>query len=169
LLRAVLRRSDGDFTTLAEELEIVEAYLAIESARFEERLRVTIDVPDDLRHLRIPPLLLQPVAENAIKHGITARKAGGSVIISARLERGDGETGVLHLSVVDTGVGTSPEQLRRRRVAGIGLSNIERRLERYYGSSASLDVRSAVDIGTTVDIRVPVTAALGAELETARA
>jgi signal transduction histidine kinase len=168
LLRAVLRRSDGEFTTLGEELEIVEAYVAIETVRFEERLRVTIDVPDDLRAQRIPPLVLQPLVENAIKHGITPRKSGGALIVSARSLTNGGQ-GTLHLSVVDTGVGTPPEQLRRRRLSGIGLSNIERRLERYYGGNATLEVRSAVDLGTTVDIRLPLPSAATAPLAAARA
>ena len=168
LLRAVLRRSDGEFTTLGDELEIVESYLAIESARYEERLRVTIDVPKELRALRIPPLLLQPLVENAIKHGISRRKAGGALIVSARLEpEADTDMGRLHLTVVDTGIGTATEQLRRRRATGIGLSNIERRLERYYGPRARLDIRSAVDVGTTVDIHLPVPVTASAGLQPA--
>src|SRR5207302_1998684 len=70
LLRAVLRRTNGQFVALREELEIVESYLAIERERFQERLEVTIDVPAEVRHARIPPLLLQPLVENAVKHGI---------------------------------------------------------------------------------------------------
>jgi sensor histidine kinase YesM len=115
---------------------------------------------------RIPPLVLQPLVENSIKHGIAPRKAGGAVIVAARLEHdGPGaDGGVLHLSVVDTGIGCSAEQLRRRRVAGIGLSNIERRLERYYGKHASLEIRSAEDVGTTVEIRLPTRSGTGAQL-----
>jgi two-component system LytT family sensor kinase len=157
LLRAVLRRSDGEFTTLGEELEIVESYLAIETARFEERLRVTIDVPEELKGYRIPPLLLQPLVENAIKHGITPRKAGGAVIVMARADVSAADSGgVLHLSVVDTGIGASPAQLRRRRQKGVGLSNVEQRLVRYYSGQATLDVRTAADVGTTVEIRIPL-------------
>ena len=74
LLRGVLR-SEGEFTTLGRELELIESYLEIERARFEERLRVTIDVPGALRDLRVPPLLLQPLVENAVKHGIAPAAA----------------------------------------------------------------------------------------------
>ena len=89
LLRAVLR-SEGEFTTLGRELEVVEAYLDIERARFEDRLRVTIDVPTALAALRVPPLLLQPIVENAVKHGISTQRLGGDVTISARVDRSAG-------------------------------------------------------------------------------
>ena len=78
LLRGVLR-SEGEFTTLGRELDIVESYLDIERARFEQRLRVAIDVPATLRHIRVPPLALQPLVENAVKHGIAHKENGGDV------------------------------------------------------------------------------------------
>jgi two-component system, LytTR family, sensor kinase len=166
VLRAVLKRSDGEFTTLGDEMDIVSAYLAIEHARFEDLLRVTTDVAPELGALRIPPLLLQPVVENAVKHGIASLVRGGRIIISARVEEVAGPHGAngavannhshqLCLTVTDTGLGTAPAELARRRRAGIGLANIERRLERYFGDAASLDIRSAVGVGTTVDIRLP--------------
>ena len=75
LLRGVLRRTTTEFGTLGDELDLIEAYLEIEQARFEERLRVTIDVPAALRTLPIPPLLVQPLVENAVKHGIAQSAA----------------------------------------------------------------------------------------------
>lgn len=157
LLRAVLRRSDGAFVTLAQELEIVDAYLAIERARFEERLHVTLDVPAELASVSVPPLILQPLVENAVKHGIAPRTGGGSIVVAARREPGGtGAADVLRLTVVDTGVGATPAELVRRRGAGIGLSSVERRLERHFGAAASLDVRSAPGVGTTVELRLPV-------------
>ncbi|HEX5581868.1 MAG TPA: histidine kinase, partial [Gemmatimonadaceae bacterium] len=92
LLRAVLYRSQREFCTLGEELEVVRAYLAIEEARFEERLGVAIEVPEALRTLRVPPLLLQPLVENAVKHGISPVRAGGVVTVSATLEDPPGGT-----------------------------------------------------------------------------
>src|SRR5205085_7326801 len=74
LLRGVLRRSEGEFATLGEEIDLIESYLEIEQARFEERLRVMIDVPPALRGIRLPALLIQPLVENAIKHGISPRR-----------------------------------------------------------------------------------------------
>ncbi|MEJ7617390.1 MAG: histidine kinase [Pyrinomonadaceae bacterium] len=84
LLRRVLRAGE-EWTTLGEELKLVESYLDIERARFEERLRVRIDVPRELQELLVPSLIVQPLVENAIKHGITPLKAGGEIHIAARL------------------------------------------------------------------------------------
>jgi two-component system, LytTR family, sensor kinase len=88
LLRGVLRRSEGEFATLGQEIELIESYLDIERARFEDRLRVMIDVPPSLRQIRVPALLIQPLVENAIKHGVSPCRAGGEVVILARLTRG---------------------------------------------------------------------------------
>src|SRR5881227_2488439 len=94
LLRSVLR-SEGEFTTLGRELDLIEAYLDIEHARFEQRLRVRIDVPQALRTIRVPPLLLQPIVENAIKHGIAPLRHGGDVTVTARIHGSTRRTLVL--------------------------------------------------------------------------
>jgi two-component system LytT family sensor kinase len=155
LLRAVLR-SEGEFTTLGRELEIVESYLDIERARFEQRLRVTIDVPARLRHIRLPPLVLQPLVENAVKHGIAHKQSGGEVAIRARVDRVDDHRRQLSLTVEDTGAGTTAEALQRGRRTGVGLRNVERRLECQYGDVASLSIRTTPGEGTVVEIRMPV-------------
>jgi hypothetical protein len=164
LLRGVLR-SEGEFTTLGRELDIVAAYLEIERARFDERLRICIDVPSALRRLRLPPLVLQPIVENAIKHGVGALTAGGEVIIAARLEPGAGGQATLELQVTDTGPGATPQDFARKREAGVGLRNVERRLACQYGDQSALDVATAVGRGTTVTIRMP--AEVSSVLETA--
>ncbi len=156
LLRAVLKRSDGGFVTLGEEIEIVRTYLAIEGARFEERLIVTIDLPASLAGLPVPPLVLQPLAENAVKHGIAPVQAGGRVRVQAAIE---GET--LVLSVADSGTAVPAAELERRRGAGIGISNLERRLERYYGDAARLTMRSSAERGTEVCVRIELSAMRG--------
>ncbi len=153
LLRAVLKRSDGGFVTLGEELEIVRAYLAIEGARFEERLTVSIEAPEVLLKLPVPPLVLQPLAENAVKHGIAPIRAGGRVTVSAAI---DGET--LVLRVADSGTVVAAAELDRRRGSGIGISNLEKRLERYYGDAASLTLHSAIEGGTEVVVRIALRA-----------
>src|SRR4029434_7731237 len=80
LLRAVLR-TDGEFVTLGQELQLIVSYLDMERARFEERLRTIVDVPDELLSLRVPSLLVQPLVENAIKHGISpSRFCGGGFL-----------------------------------------------------------------------------------------
>src|SRR6185437_2133373 len=122
LLRGVLR-SEGELTTLGRELEIIEAYLDIEHARFEDRLRVRIDVAPGLRDLRIPPLLLQPLVENAVKHGIAPLRDGGEVMVSASTRPAAAGSAVLTIVVHDTGAGAAQEELERRRRSGIGLHN----------------------------------------------
>ena len=156
LLRGVLK-SDGEFSTLGRELEIIEAYLDIERERFDERLRVSINVPQRLRSIRLPALVLQPLVENAVKHGVAPSASGGEVTIHARVD--PGPPGVRHLSVIirDTGAGVSPEELCVRREVGVGLRNVERRLQGQYGTAASLVIDSMPGRGTIVELRLPVT------------
>jgi two-component system LytT family sensor kinase len=159
LLRAVLR-TDGEFVTLRQELELIVSYLDIERARFEERLRTTLDVPEELLSLRVPSLLVQPLVENAIKHGITPSRFGGEVTIRARLENSSTPLNkignVLSIIVSDTGLGGNEIEWARGRRSGVGLTNIEERLRSYGGSSASLRVSSTPGTGTVVELRIPL-------------
>jgi signal transduction histidine kinase len=152
LLRGVLRRPTGEFITLGEELDLIQSYLAIEKARFEERLRVTFDVPPSLRAVRIPPLVLQPLVENAVKHGVAPCRAGGEVNIIANILTLE----TLSISIVDTGAGASPSALAFGRKRGVGLASVERRLAGYYGRRASLRISSTVGAGTSVEVRIPI-------------
>jgi two-component system, LytTR family, sensor kinase len=154
LLRGVLR-SEGELTTLGRELEIIEAYLDIEHARFEQRLRVRIDVAPNLRDLCIPPLLLQPLVENAVKHGIAPLRDGGDVIVSGHVQPSPAGSAVLTLVVRDTGAGAAQEDLERRQRSGVGLRNVERRISCQYGESAALTATTAPGHGTTVTITLP--------------
>jgi two-component system LytT family sensor kinase len=156
LLRGVLRRTTTEFGTLGDELELIEAYLEIEQARFEERLRVTIDVPAALRALSIPPLLVQPLVENAVKHGIAPSGDGGEVIVAAFLESELDRPEQLRISVRDTGVGTTEAALARGRARGVGIASIEHRLRCHYGEQATLRISTLPDVGTTVDLVLPV-------------
>jgi sensor histidine kinase YesM len=155
LLRAVLR-SEGEYTTLGREIEVVECYLDIEQARFEHRLGVRIEVADRLRTISIPPLVLQPLVENAVKHGIAPQRLGGEVAVCARLDGGT-DNPQLAITVSDTGAGASSEAFRRGRELGVGLRNVERRLDCQYGKAASVSIQSAVGGGTSVEIRLPIT------------
>jgi two-component system, LytTR family, sensor kinase len=155
LLRGVLR-SEGEFTTLSRELEMIESYLEIEHARFEQRLRVRVAVPSELGHIRIPPLLLQPIVENAVKHGVAPRAEGGEVVVAARLEPARAGMSQLVLTVSDSGNGATPLEMAHGRALGVGLQNVERRLTHQYGAAASLTIDSIPDRGTTVTITVPV-------------
>lgn len=155
LLRAVLRAPSGEMVSLGDEMDLIESYLAIERARFEERLQITIDVPPELRNLRIPPLIIQPLVENAIKHGIAPRKSGGEVIVSAKLKT-VASVPSLCISVRDTGSGVSPERFAQGRSRGVGLANVERRLECFYGPAAEVELHSEPDKGTTVELHLPL-------------
>ncbi|HEY6327828.1 MAG TPA: histidine kinase [Blastocatellia bacterium] len=151
LLRGALQRSGGEFATLGQEMDLIEAYLDIERARFEDRLRVNIDVPFSERAIRVPALLVQPLVENAVKHGIGPCKAGGEVTVAARRA-----AGVLHISVQDTGAGVDKAGLEWGRRHGVGLANVEQRLRCHYGDTASLAIDSQPGVGTTVDIKFPI-------------
>jgi two-component system, LytTR family, sensor kinase len=151
LLRGVLR-SDGEWTTLGREMELVEHYLDIERARFEERLRVVIDVPHDLRNIPVPALLVQPLVENAVKHGVAPAVDGGDVRVTARLG-GEGGSRTLRLVVWNTGAPLASTA----RPDGVGLTNVERRLRGHYHGAARLRVARGNDGATVASIDVPAT------------
>jgi LytS/YehU family sensor histidine kinase len=153
LLRSVLRRTNGQFVSLREELEIVDAYLGIEHERFQERLDVRIDVPVELLAARIPPLMLQPLVENAVKHGIAPMRRGGRLVVDVEREIDGMGDATLSIRVVDTGKGLN--RAASEPSLGLGLTNIENRLHHYFGGRASLDIRETVGGGTTVEIRMP--------------
>jgi two-component sensor histidine kinase len=156
LLRAVLRSPTADLVPLAEELEIVTAYLGIEKARFETRLEVEQDVAEELLMTLIPPLLLQPLVENAVKHGIGPQRGGGTVRVVAR--RIDLDIGaMLELEVSDTGVGGDAEAMIDAGADRFGLLSVKRRLDRHFGTTASFDVVARRGEGTTVRVRIPFT------------
>jgi sensor histidine kinase YesM len=111
-------------------------------------------VPLTIRSLRVPPLVLQPVVENAVKHGIAPLLRGGDVTVTARTEV-SGNARTLVVVIHDTGAGVSEAQMRAGREGGVGLSNVERRLACQYGDAASLSIDSAPGAGTTVPVRLP--------------
>jgi two-component system LytT family sensor kinase len=152
LLRRVLR-SEGELTTLGKELELVRLYLDLERARFEERLRFTIDVPVELQHVTVPSLLLQPIVENAVKHGIAPAAAGGCVEVRAGIENDQGPTGARMLTVAVRNTGR-PWKAGAGPASGIGLRSVEKRLRHHYGDDASL--RCETDGGTVVTVRLPL-------------
>jgi LytS/YehU family sensor histidine kinase len=147
LLRGVLSRP-AEFCRLGDELALIESYLEIERARFEEKLATEIDVPEVLAEQRVPALILQPLVENAIKHAVSENRSGGMVRISARLEDGS-----LVLRVSDSGPGTavSPDAGTE---GGVGLQNIRGRLRSYYGSGGRLSLKENPGGGMTAEIRI---------------
>ncbi len=154
LLRGVLR-SEGDFTTLGREIELVEHYLKIEHERFEERLRVRIDVPQALRRLRIPALVVQPLVENAIKHGVAPSTTGGDVEVIAR-----SDDGRLVITVRNTGAPLHPGSPRD---AGehLGVENVRRRLAGHYGDGATLTLAAEPGQGTVAELVMPLVETAG--------
>lgn len=155
LLRRVLR-SEGEEATLGSELDVVEAYLDIERARFEERLTVRLSVPEALRDVQIPVFLVQPLVENAVKHGIAPTRAGGGVWVEASLVEAPTGGIDLRIRVADTGRGAEFEEIEAGRRHGTGLASLERRLKLARGERARVEFGSAPGAGTTVDVFVPL-------------
>jgi two-component system LytT family sensor kinase len=145
----VLATSGEQELPLSRELEMVERYLAIEHARFGDRLSYHVDVPAELQPAMVPAFLLQPLVENAVRHGLEPRPGAGSLSIRARRE-----ASILHLEVADNGVGL-PELAPTRE--GIGLVNTRARLRELYNGNAHLELRSGD--GVTVEITLPFRAA----------
>jgi two-component system LytT family sensor kinase len=155
LLRSSLR-SEGEFTTLGHERKLLECYLQIERERFEERLEAAIDVPEALAMLQIPSLIVQPLVENAIKHGIAPSRTGGRVAVTARRDW-DADGAPLRITVTNTGV---PLQGRQPHPdEGIGLHNVERRLRCYYGDAARVTLTTGLRGETVAELVLPVAAA----------
>lgn len=128
LFRYQLKASQSEFVPLKDEVNFIKQYLLLEKARFENRLNIIIDIHDDLLEKRVPPMLLQPLVENAVKHGISANIAGGEVKISVR-EIDEN----LHFEIADTGVGVA--DLTDLVNKGVGITNTKLRLEKMFNSS----------------------------------
>ena len=148
-------RRHGDFTTLAEELRSIERYLVLEKARFGERLRITSSVAPEVLNVTLPFLAVQPLVENAVRHGIEPKDGPGHVTVVAR----DSGTACV-IEIEDDGVGSDPEVVREalagRAVGGsIGLANVDERLRAVYGDDHGIVVETAPGLGTKVTIRVP--------------
>jgi two-component system, LytTR family, sensor kinase len=154
LLRGVLR-SSGPIATLEDEMKLIESYLEVERARFEERLRVEVAIPRALLPASIPTFILQPLVENAIKHGISPQRHGGTVSIEASADH-TSDRPRLVLRVRDDGAGATGHAVRRGRREGVGLQNVEDRLRVHYGAGASLSIESAPGLGTVVTATLPL-------------
>lgn len=146
LLRLTLIQSERQEVSLRQELAFLEAYLEIEQIRFERRLSVEVDVPASLLEAHVPPFLLQPLVENAIKHSIAPRGAGGKLVIRAREEGNE-----LRLEVEDDGPATLPAQTG----FGIGLRNTRSRLDNLYGEGQHFELIRA-GMGTIARVLMPL-------------
>jgi two-component sensor histidine kinase len=147
-LRRVAGSSQDPEALLAQEVEFLEKYLQIQQARFLGRLKLDMQVPDELRKAKIPSLILQPLVENAIKHGIAQRAQGGEVRVAA--SRADG---LLHLSVYNDGPLLDRDGCSVKD--GIGLSNLRTRLKLLYGNDCDLRLENYGITGVQVSLALP--------------
>jgi two-component system, LytTR family, sensor kinase len=148
-----LFRDGRSYVSLGEELDHVERYLRLEQARFRDSLHVTLDVPADTRGAVVPAMSVQPLVENAVRHGVERRAGTGRIAIEARVVHGDVE-----LSVSDDGSGIEPELVPLVLAGaggGIGLSNVDARLRATFGDRYALRIDSRVGEGTTAIMTVP--------------
>lgn len=148
-------RRHGDFTTVAEELKSIDRYLLLERARFGERLEVSLRIGPEVLSTVIPFLSLQPLVENAVRHGLESRDGTGHITITAH------DAGAFaEVTVEDDGVGIDPDHLRSV-LAGhtegvhVGLRNVDSRLRQVYGDDHGLVIDTAVGAGTLITMRIP--------------
>jgi two-component system LytT family sensor kinase len=152
--RYALRRG-GAFTTLAEELRNVERYLTLEQARFGDRMRISLMIAPEVLPVTVPYLAIQPIVENAVRHGIAGKEGGGEVSIVATDRGSEAE-----ICIEDDGIGSDPEAIRRALDGqadsdSVGLGNVDARLRQVYGDDFGLVVETAPGAGTKVTFRVP--------------
>jgi signal transduction histidine kinase len=164
-LRATLRHARADATTLGEELDVTASLLGIMKRRLGDRLEWRFEVPDALRAVPVAPMLVQPLVENAVKHGIEPATRGGTITVRAQ----GGSDGALTVEVIDTGVGLSAggepdfrrdepapaERLDDGRDGGTGLANLGERLRAIYGPAARLALSDNRPIGTIARLSLP--------------
>lgn len=148
----------GDYTTIEEELGSIQRYLVLEQARFGDRLGVELRIAPETLPITIPVLSLQPLVENAVRHGLAPQPEGGTVVISAR----DGVAGDRDalITIEDDGVGEDPERIRAvlagdTSLDSVGLFNVDERLRSTFGDDYGLVVETAPGAGTKVTVRVP--------------
>ncbi|HTF38826.1 MAG TPA: histidine kinase, partial [Blastocatellia bacterium] len=150
-LRLTLENSGAQEVSLGQELEFLKCYLEIERIRFEDRLTVQMNIEPQTLDARLPNLILQPIVENAIRHGISPRTTAGRIEIEARRLNG-----TLQVQVTDNGPGLSSDSSSGSIVkAGVGLANTQARLKQLYGDEHRLDLANAASGGLTVILEIP--------------
>jgi two-component system LytT family sensor kinase len=158
ILRVLLKDREA-FLPLREELQFTDDYLDIEVVRFGNKLKVVKEIADDTLDIVVPGMLLQPLIENSIKHGLEPRISGGTVTLRSRIT----DEGVLMVEVEDDGVGMGPEGNDASRVSGlvrpgtgIGVRNVRERMEVLYGDLATVEINSRPGRGTKVTLLMPI-------------
>ena len=159
MLRVVLRTDTTHETTLATEIEFLQRYLAIEQVRFSDRLQPRIEIDPAISGAALPSFLLQPLVENALRHGIARRGEAGLLEVSARREESE-----LVLTVRDDGPGLSGgSDLSNPATGGVGLANTRARLAALYGNKETLTITAAEGGGVAAMVRLPYHEASGHE------
>ena len=154
MLRYSLQSGQQETVPFDDEIRIVEDYLALEHIRHEDRLRVRWEIAAEARQLNVPPMLLQTLVENAVKYGISTRREGGELVISARLE-----SAALHIRVTNPGDLAAPASTAAARAGsstGVGLRNASERLKLLYGDQATLRLLSGGSDLVTAHVRIPL-------------
>jgi len=165
----------GDIVLLWEELEVTKSYVHIQEIRFSDKLQITYDFTEQAENCKIPKLILQPIVENAISHGLEPKLGKACLRIGGKVD----DEGNLLLWVEDDGVGMSQDTLKEiqmyltqssgitknaeNRTIGIGLVNVNRRIKLHYGQNYGLEIKSTLDEGTEVTIRIPTSDKTAAE------
>lgn len=155
LLRSTLESPDVHQVSLAEEITVTQEYLALEKIRFGPRLAVTFDIATETQTAQVPRFLLQPLVENAIRHGIAKRQEGGAVVLRS-------DTSLARLRICIRNDGAEPDASAHRRTTthrGVGLTNTRARLEQLYGYEATLETRTTPDGSYEVWITMPLSTA----------
>ena len=162
-LRATLTASRATQHPLADEFDRLRDYLELMAVRMGPRLQYTLDLPDALRQVPVPPLLLQPLVENAIRHGLEPQVAGGQITVRARVQPGAASTPsapatpYLVLEVADNGVGLAQAPtLPPTPGTQFGLAQVRERLATLHGSAGTLDLIAASAGGTSASVRFPL-------------
>jgi two-component system LytT family sensor kinase len=154
IFRHVLTHHDRPFSSINEEISFLETYLEIEKVRFGERLQVNFEIQESVAKLLVPTLILQPLVENSIKHGLGPKAGENLLTIRARQQ-----TDYLELTVEDNGVGAStPKKLGESGSTGLGLRNVEERLQTVYRGNARFSFESRPRIGSRAQILIPIPA-----------
>jgi len=160
ILRRILRKHET-FVALKEELQFIDDYLDIEVARFgKDNLEIIKEIDNETIEAFVPSMLLQPIVENCLKHGLAPKIEGGRIRLHAE-QRG----GRLKIEIEDNGVGISEERMPHVYVEGIGLSNVRERLRVLYGTEFRLEIESRPGQGTLIRIEVPELASTASPLE----
>ncbi len=154
-------KSKGTIISVKEEMEFVNTYLVLEKARFGRKLKIRSEIPRDLLDAEVPRLSIQPLVENAVKHGVTPLLTSGTVLI--RVDRIESESGDIELlvEIIDDGMGIEEERLKDVLLPGVGsgngvgLANVHARLQGLYGEEYGLKIQSEPGEGTTVSMRLP--------------